>query len=336
MPGLWRKSWIKPTIKAVVGLLVVIAVARQAWRAWLDLSAHDPPLRFDPPWLVLAGGLYLLGLIAFGGFYARLLQHSATPITASRAIRAYVISHLGKYVPGKALVVVMRAGLSAAAGARPATAALATLFETLLMMSVGGIVAAIGFAVSPARTTRIEIGSWGAASVPLALVALTAAIGFLILVDRRIFARLSAVASLPFRDVGPDALPRLSGRLTLEGAFWDAAGWVLLGLSQVAVLRSMRPEGLPLSQWPLVIASVALATVAGFAVPIAPGGLGVREWALWTALGAAIDHDHAVVASLVLRLCWLAVEVFAGFFASITFRSPLPRVALEAQSREAD
>ena len=56
---------------------------------------------------------------------------------------------------------------------------------------------------------------------------------------------------------------------------------------------------------------MALATVAGFVVPISPGGLGVREWVLWTALASAIDRDLAVVAALVLRLAWVAGEVWS-------------------------
>jgi uncharacterized membrane protein YbhN (UPF0104 family) len=62
----------------------------------------------------------------------------------------------------------------------------------------------------------------------------------------------------------------------------------------------------------MVVASVALATVAGFVVPIAPGGLGVREWVLWTSLGTSLNHDRAVVASLTLRLVWVAAEVAAA------------------------
>jgi glycosyltransferase 2 family protein len=47
-------------------------------------------------------------------------------------------------------------------------------------------------------------------------------------------------------------------------------------------------------------------------VPISPGGLGVREWVLWSALASAIDRDLAVVAALVLRLAWVIGEVVAA------------------------
>jgi uncharacterized membrane protein YbhN (UPF0104 family) len=65
-----------------------------------------------------------------------------------------------------------------------------------------------------------------------------------------------------------------------------------------------------------------LATVAGFAVAVAPGGLGVREWVLWTALGAATgDRDRAVVAALALRLVWVVAEIAAAGLL-LLFRRP--------------
>jgi uncharacterized membrane protein YbhN (UPF0104 family) len=63
---------------------------------------------------------------------------------------------------------------------------------------------------------------------------------------------------------------------------------------------------------PVVTASVALATVAGFVVAVLPGGLGVREGVLMYALAPAMGEDLAVVAALVLRLVWVAAELVAA------------------------
>ncbi len=92
----------------------------------------------------------------------------------------------------------------------------------------------------------------------------------------------------------------------------------LLGLSQIAVIRAFDPAGADavaaLGLAPVVIASVALATVAGFVVAVLPGGLGVREGVLMSALAPALGSDHAVVAALVLRLVWVAAELCARRF----------------------
>jgi uncharacterized membrane protein YbhN (UPF0104 family) len=102
---------------------------------------------------------------------------------------------------------------------------------------------------------------------------------------------------------------------------------VLLGLSQVAVIRAVAPGGVGPGLWPVVAASVALATVGGFVVAVLPGGLGVREWLLMLALGPVLGSaDTAVIATLLLRLTWVAAEGAAA--AVLAFARP--RVANSA------
>jgi len=83
---------------------------------------------------------------------------------------------------------------------------------------------------------------------------------------------------------------------------------------QILVVRGLVPAGRFefLILLPVVIASVALATVAGFVVAVLPGGLGVREGVLMVALGPVFGQDLAVVAALALRLVWVAAELLAA------------------------
>jgi hypothetical protein len=310
----WKRE-ATVAIKAVLAVLVLWAVGRHVVRTWRDLHERGENLHVAPEWIALAAVLYLVGLAACGVFYGRVLQASATPVGYLAALRAYLISHLGKYVPGKAMVVVMRVGLVAPYGARPATSAFATLYETLDMMAAGGLVAALAFALPPVQAWAAALGGG-------------LGLAFLVVVDPLVFPRLSRVISLPFPGVGPEALPRINRRLMGEGLLWSLAGWILLGLSQVAVVRAMGTTGVPVSLWPAVIGGVALATVGGFAVPVLPGGLGVREWVLMKVLAPALGGDRAaqdtaVIAALALRLTWVLVEVLAAGILSVV-RPPLP------------
>ena len=265
-----------------------------------------------------------------------MLARSLTPVGYYAATRAYLVSHLAKYVPGKAMVVVVRSGLVAEAGARPATAAFATLYETLVMMAAGGLIAAVGFLWSPRSASDFRMAATDTQPPPaelpvwilLVLLSLGSGLGFLI---------LGLAPDLPDAG-GPDSQAAPGGRGRCRASVLDGAagrrvelgrsGWICLGLSQVAVLAGVevgtstglirRPD-----LWPVVIASVALATVAGFAVPVAPGGLGVREYVLWSALGTAIENDQAVVGALVLRLVWVVTEVVAA--AALYWVPPGPR-----------
>ena len=129
---------------------------------------------FESTWLIVSGILYLAGLLACGRFFELILRSSPTPVKLFPALRAYLVSHLGKYVPGKAMVVIVRAGMVVPFGARASTAAIATFYETLIMMASGGLIAAIGFAMAPGsgRSTGLHaiefaLPLWGAVTLPL-------------------------------------------------------------------------------------------------------------------------------------------------------------------------
>jgi glycosyltransferase 2 family protein len=318
----WQ-AWGKLAIKTALGALVLWAVGRHVVRTWHDLHEKGGALRVDLSWIALAVGLYLIGLCAFGAYFGRVMRASATPLGLAAAIRAYLISHLGKYVPGKAMVVVMRVGLATPYGARPATAAFATLYETLVMMAAGGLIAAAGFATRAVAPLVLPIGGGSGIPVPLTLLSLGLGVAFLIVVDPAVFPRLSGLARVPFPGVGPDALPNVTRRLLGEGLLWSLAGWTFLGLSQVAVIRAFVPSGVTPALWPMIAGSVALATVAGFVVAVLPGGLGVREGVLMATLAPAVGTEVAVVAALALRLAWVLGEVLAAAVLTVA-RPPLP------------
>jgi glycosyltransferase 2 family protein len=336
----WRPLAIS-ALKSVVAVLVVCAVSRHVVLAWNDLGARNESLKFELRWLAGAGLLYVFGLAAYGRVFERILHSSATPVKLGPALRAYIVSHLGKYVPGKAMVVVIRAGMVVPFGARASSAAIATFYETLVMMATGGLLAAAGFAAANGPDlVALSLPVWGPVALPLypfaALLGLVLGGGFLIVVAPPVFARLVELVSLPFPNVGTDLAPRYSARLLGSGMLWSSAGWALLGASQLAVVRAFDRTGaanlVAYGLVPLVIASVALATVAGFVVAVLPGGLGVREGVLMSVLAPAIGSDHAVVASLVLRLVWVAAEAAAAAVLLLCFRPPRPLVAAARSS----
>jgi hypothetical protein len=329
-----RQRWKRLTITAIktsVALVVLWAVGRHVIQTWNDLRDQSRLLHFEPAWLVGSGLLYLAGLSAYGRFFERIMLSSATPVGLVPALRAYVVSHLGKYVPGKAMVVVIRTAMVVTYGGRASTAAIATFYETLVMMAAGGLIAAAGFAPAVgSHPAKLTLPVWGSVELPVYRVAAFAGLGlglsFLLLVVPPVFGRLAGFVSLPIPGVGPAALPRISSRLLGQGLLWSSAGWFLLGLSQLAVVRAFDPAGAAalyaLGLAPVVIASVALATVAGFVVAVLPGGLGVREGVLMSALAPAMGSDNAVVAALVLRLVWVGAELAAAALLFPWFRSP--------------
>ncbi len=248
----------------------------------------------------LAGGLYLLGLSCCAAFWLGLLRRLGGRLDFWPGVRAYTMSQLGKYVPGKGWPLLIRVMLTAQAGVRPGLAALSGAYEILTMMAAGAFLAAILFAVLPGDPSQ----RWQA----LALFLLA-----LVPILPGVFNRL--VGRLTRRFAPAETLPALGVRTLLAGLALTSCCWVLLGASLAAVLRALDPDpglvdlGLCLS----CIAIVAVSYVAGF-VASTPGGLGVREVLMQHFLAPlpGIGNLRAVVAVILLRLLWTAAEVVAA------------------------
>jgi glycosyltransferase 2 family protein len=335
----WKRLSIR-ALKSLIAIVVLWAVGRHVFRTWSDLRASGVSVHFRPEWLVGSGLLYLAGLLACGRFYERILRASPTPVKLIPALRSYLISHVAKYVPGKAMVVVVRTGMVVPFGARASTAAIATFYETLVMMAAGGLIAALGFLLAgSSHPIEVRLPGWGLHRLQVyqlcALAGGGFAAGFLFLVLPRVFGRLARLVTFPVPGVGPDALPSLSGALLAQGLLWSSAAWILLGLSMAAVVRAVDQSGafspLGLRVMSALIAGVALATVAGFVVAVLPGGLGVREGVLMWGLAPALGQDESVVAALVLRLVWVAAELLAAACLLPLFRRQAPARTVEGE-----
>src|SRR5262249_10511049 len=133
-----RRWW--PALKAALGLAIVWYVGQQFWRVLSRPELTDRPTAW--PWgaLAVAAGLYLAGRACWGGFGLRLLRRQGEPLTWRQAARAYFVSQLGKYPPGKAWSILLRATLVKADGARPGRAALLATYETLTSMAAGALI----------------------------------------------------------------------------------------------------------------------------------------------------------------------------------------------------
>jgi uncharacterized membrane protein YbhN (UPF0104 family) len=297
-----RTKWLLLALKLLIVALVVWFVRGTLLKAWQQIGEHRWSL--DPAWLGAAGGLYLLGLLPAGLFWCRVLRVLGQEAGLGETLRAYFIGHLGKYVPGKAMVVVLRAGLVRSHRVDTTVAAASVFFETLTMMAVGACLAAGILAV---RLREERLMFW-------------VAIG------------LMAVAGLPTVPPVFKSLAGLSTRLAGKGQphpatqaglaklgygtlalGWACMGlsWVILGLSLWATLRAMGIDQFgPWAHLSSYTASVALAMVAGF-LSLIPGGLGVRDLILVQLIErlCEVGAAEAAVAAALLRLVWLVAEL---------------------------
>ncbi len=313
-PG-WR--WLKLAIR----LVVIAAVAWGVWRTATNAGARLAEEQFrladvDFRLLAVAGVIYLAGMVPSWLFWHRTLWAMGQRPGLLETLRAFYIGHLGKYVPGKALVVVLRTGLVRSERVNTTVAATSIFVETLTFMAVGASLSA--------GLLLLLTDQWGLILLAVGLLLFSA-----VPTAPPVFRRLVRIMGVRRADPQIDtAIDGLGWRLLGGGWLTVSVGWMLFGLSLWATLRAVPPGVLldadlasPWGHLPLLTACVGLAMVAGF-LSLIPGGLGVRELVLIPLLAPVYGESGAMVAAVLLRLVWLVAEVLASAILYVTIRSP--------------
>ncbi|MDR3108648.1 MAG: flippase-like domain-containing protein [Planctomycetaceae bacterium] len=264
------KKHIVFVFKIVILALVAIWVYKELNKSWGELSKHTWDFHYG--WLLLSGVLYAVAYLppcAFWFFIMRRLGQRPAVLTT---LRAYYIGHLGKYVPGKAVVVLLRAGLVKSERVSATFASIAVFFETLLMMAVGGFISAaiilVWFRENEQHTMLVL-----AAIAMMVVTALPIYPPVFRAVTKRI--KISKTAA----DID-EKLQNINLLSLAYGWCLMCVTWILLGCCLWASIRGLGFETGSLTEHlPRFTAAVALSTVLGF-LAMMPGGIGVRDWAL--------------------------------------------------------
>jgi uncharacterized membrane protein YbhN (UPF0104 family) len=300
MRSLFVKKWLISAIKLLIIALVAWFVRDTLIKAWQQIGEQS--WHWRPIWLVAAGAIYIVGLLPAAAYWRYVLKVLGQDVPWTTTIRAYYIGHLGKYVPGKAMVVILRTMMVRGRRVDTVVAGASVFFETLTMMAVGAFLAA-GILALRLREERPLF--WG--SIGLMIIS-----GMPILPP--VFRFLARCVGMGKSDPAAAALSRLGWRTLLAGWMCMILVWASLGASLWAALRAMGITGIGLMEYgPEYVAAVSLAMVAGF-LSLIPAGLGMRDLVLVALLvklfsPAGISDATAAVAGGLLRLIWLVSEL---------------------------
>ena len=288
------------------------------------LQASVPRLsNIDWRGVSLSGILYAFGLVPSGYVLRSGLETLGESSRLSTCLASQVLGHLGKYVPGKAMVVVLRVGGLSRDGVSPLPATVSVFMETFMMMSVGA-------ALSCAIIMGLQVPAWIAWSA--ASVAIAASIPTAPPVLRQIVSRV-----VP-RDVDLEADHRAgtrqSYRFFLVGWIAGLISWCLIGLSFGFLVKSI-PTVEPLPATPSLMAiatcAIGLAMVIGFA-SLLPGGAGIRELVLTTLLATSVGTAHAMLSAVSARLLFIVVEAIVAAVAWLWLRRQSPPQSTESDA----
>jgi uncharacterized membrane protein YbhN (UPF0104 family) len=310
-----KRDWKRLLWRGVKLVLAGLVLFFVGWQLKKDLEPKDDQpniteIQLRPEWLAASGAIYLVGVFPSAWFWRHLHARFGYPLPFYAALRAHYIGQLGKYVPGKALAIAMRADLAHPYGVPYGVSIIISFYEVLTGMAAGGIVAAVVYAVEPPDDLELGLHPVAIGAVLIGLCGIPLLPGVFNFVVAKLSARIQAVQLY--------RLPPLRFGVLATGLLVSGAGWWVLGLSWWALLQAVLadPPALTLSMWAQCTASIAFASVAGFVIIVVPGGFGVRELLLAKLLGFVGPAAYISAAAILLRLDWIAAE---ALFALCTY-----------------
>jgi uncharacterized membrane protein YbhN (UPF0104 family) len=278
-----------------IGAVAVLAyLALRLHTLWREQPADLSD--FDLPLLAAAALLSLAAVIAYGAVWPTILRRLGVPVPKD-AVRLFLQSQLGKYVPGSVWHYAGRVGLARARGVA-------------------------------ARFTLLSLGIEVAASTLSA-----ALVGLLLLPPRLAVPLMTAVAAILV--LGSVGRPRTARRL-LDPVLWTAERVVRVPRSQMApALRALPVAAalyvpvwavygtafwltaralfpVPAGELAYFTAAFALGWIAGMVVVFAPGGIGVREAVLVALVAPRIGHTEAIVVAGASRVLLTGADLAGG------------------------
>ena len=275
--------WLTRLVTVSLTIGIIYFVVAPVIREWSAVEARIGQLN-----LVRVGGAVALFAIGFVLFrvvaWAAVLRGLGRPVSVKAAARIWSLSHLTRYVPGRAHQVV-RTELTRRYGPSPVQTDVAHRLEGTLTMTAALLIGAAAFwTVGYARLSP----SWRPWLIAAAAVAPLA----LLLTVPAVFYRIVPPKTGLWRREDDDAAAL--GRTRLGGAWlfallvWLGIGLVWQGLAVwLLVGPPLQSSGRPL----LIVGAWCVGWAVGHLAPWSPGGLGVREVAFVAALSVLLPDS---------------------------------------------
>lgn len=281
-----KRSWLSYILTAVV----IAAIVYYVYINTDEILRYDFQFNWVLMFAALLSAVSGLGLMFMA--WERLSRCFGLTAPRTRAASAFYKSQLGKYIPGKVGLVLVR--LDAYRGYSRKTVALATGVEYLLSF----ISACILVLVS---TLFIDAGlpymaRW-LAVVLLAVMLILLWPPFLKALANRVFKL--------FKKQPIDAVPTYGNVLFLV-LMYTVVG-LLFGLSLFLVLNSL--SRLSMQYYLAVTGTFWAAALIGIAAVFAPSGIGVREGVMMLVLPSFVPEPTVIVGAILIRLVLIAAEL---------------------------
>ncbi len=285
-----RQGGGRPWYSFVLTLAVIAALTYYIYENIGEIRRYQ----FHFEWVLMIAGFFssLAGYLLMFLVWERLSRCFGLAAPRTRAARAFFMSQLGKYVPGKVGLILVR--MDAYRGYSRRTVALATGIEYVLNFASACIL--VLFSTLFVRSGLPCMVRWlAAAMLTVMLVALWPPF-------------LKAVANMMFkllRRPPVDTVPSYGSILMLVLMYMMVG--LLFGLSLFLVLNSL--SSLSMEYYLPVTGTYWAATLIGMAALFAPSGIGVREGVLMVVLPSFVPEPTVIVGAILIRLVMTTAEL---------------------------
>lgn len=299
--GLLGIAKLAISVAAVIAsALFLIAAFRGSWRELGTIAAHEGIFATVFLLSIGYGGAYFLLAVAWHRILGQMARIDV-PFGASAYV--YCLANIAKYVPGSVFHFAGRQLLGARVGWKQADIARATVLEIGANVTAVAAIIALAIAFSPDLVPDDLISTfWWLSAMPV---------------------RTAALVLLAFGIAGFAVLSRTGPFLRAVGVNGSTV-WRVLALNfmfflsngALAMLLAAQVAGN--TEIPLQTFGVAylIAWLAGFIIPGAPGGIGVRESVLVLLLAGHAGGEAAGLAlGIGMRAVTILGDVFSGALA---------------------
>jgi hypothetical protein len=314
-----------PALKLLLGLALVVGVGYALWLGLNDENIRKVEWHLQPLPVAAGFGIMLLASAATAPLWLVVFRGLGGRIGTADGARIFLVTNIGKYLPGKVMHAAGRVALLSERGQPASIGVTSVLVELALSLLAAALVSVISIPLmipqldgilSPERmldlTSHLTLLSWlSYLALPLGLIGL----------HPRVMGPLLNFASKRLPGRNADLLTELPPyRTILLLLLAYVLLWVTMSVALFATSHTV-VDALTWSHLPAVSGIVALSYLFGLAVPFAPAGIGAREGLMTTLLSTMMPLPAAAVTSILYRVVSISAEMLAAGLSMLLTRS---------------
>jgi glycosyltransferase 2 family protein len=308
-----KNRWYSRVLLAIV----LIAVSWVVWKNISDISSYSFELKHG--YLVAGFAVILLNYLFCFMIWHMLTASFGLHVPITKAARGWFLSYLGKYIPGKIALLLVR--MDAYDGYSGRKVAVATFVEYIIALVAAFLVVLLSLLFSP------EI-----VPVHIRWISILGTVLLLTILYPPLLKRIANTVLKVIRKEPLQSVPAFRNIILFVGTYMLAT--LISGFAFYLVLNSLSPVSF---KYYIIITGVyGIAGLAGLAAFFAPSGIGVREGVIFLILPAFISRPTVIVGALVIRLITTVAELLlAGIFVTIA-RKRSPRIKGQNSDQESN